>query len=116
MPHNKLDVYQRIALYYSDLIQKGAFEVSDPLPSVRSVALEFGVNPNTVMKAYQTLQEQGYIDILPKKGAYVLAKTKQDSPLSLAPLKTVIASLKHHYSDEDILKFVKTYLKGEHHD
>ena len=38
---------------------------------MRALALELGVNPNTVERAYSALEEQGYIRILPKKGAYV---------------------------------------------
>ena len=39
----------------------GAFAAGDQLPSVRSLAVSLGVNPNTVQKAYKLLEEEGLI-------------------------------------------------------
>lgn len=67
----KQNVYQNIVEEYKRLIGFGAMKYGERLPSVRALALELGVNPNTVERAYSALEEQGYIRILPKKGAYV---------------------------------------------
>lgn len=66
----KQNVYQNIVEEYKRLIGFGAMKYGERLPSVRALALELGVNPNTVERAYSALEEQGYIRILPKKGAY----------------------------------------------
>ena len=56
----KLNVYQSIVAEYKKLMELGAIVYGEKLPSCRALALERGINPNTV----------GYIRILPKKGAY----------------------------------------------
>lgn len=67
----KLNVYQGVFAEYKKLIELGAFAYGEKLPSCRALAYERGINPNTVEKAYSALEAEGYIRILPKKGAYV---------------------------------------------
>lgn len=68
----KQDVYIEVAKYFEEHILKGVFKSGEKLPSVRFAAGELGVNPNTVAKAYASLEEKGYIKALPKKGAFVI--------------------------------------------
>lgn len=49
----------------------GAFGEEGRLPSVRSVARELGINPNTVQKAYAMLERDGFIHSLPGKGSFL---------------------------------------------
>ena len=44
---------------------------NEQLPSVRALAREIGVNPNTVAKAYQELERQGIIYTVPGRGSFV---------------------------------------------
>lgn len=67
----KRDVYLEIAEKYEKYIRLGVLRDGDKLPSVRNVACELGVNPNTVQRAYVLLEEKGLICSLPKKGAFV---------------------------------------------
>ena len=64
----KLNVYQSIVAEYKKLMELGAIVYGEKLPSCRALALERGINPNTVEKAYSALEKEGYIRILPKKG------------------------------------------------
>ena len=68
----KQDVYIELAERYKQYILSGIYNNGDKLPSVRVVATELSVNPNTVAKAYALLESEGYIVALPKKGAYVV--------------------------------------------
>jgi GntR family transcriptional regulator len=68
----KQDVYLEIANKYENYIINGLYKVGDKLPSVRAVAAELGVNPNTVAKAYSVLEDRSLIRALPKKGAFVI--------------------------------------------
>ncbi len=68
----KQDVYVELAERYKQYILSGIYKNGDKLPSVRVVATELSVNPNTVAKAYALLESEGYIVALPKKGAYVV--------------------------------------------
>lgn len=68
----KQDVYLEISRRYSEYIKLGVIKNGEKLPSVRTLAGELGVNPNTVARAYTRLEAEGYIRSLPKKGAYVI--------------------------------------------
>ncbi len=70
----KQDVYLEVAERYARYIREGVLRPGEGLPSVRAVAEELGINPHTVSKAYGVLEEQGYLQIIPKKGAYVCGK------------------------------------------
>lgn len=67
----KLNVYQGVVVEFKHLIELGALKYGEKLPSCRAYGYERGINPNTVEKAYAELEAAGYIEILPKKGAYV---------------------------------------------
>ena len=56
----KQDVYLEIAEKYKEYIKIGVFKNGDKLPSVREAAGELGVNPNTIAKAYDKLEAEGY--------------------------------------------------------
>lgn len=64
------EIYLEIAERYKHYIDSGIIKVGDKLPSVRMAALELGVNPNTVARAYSVLESDGYIRSIPKKGVY----------------------------------------------
>ncbi len=49
----------------------GAFGEGGQLPSVRAVARELGVNPNTIQKAYAMLERDGVIYSVPGKGSFL---------------------------------------------
>lgn len=74
----KLSVYERIVERIKRDIALGILEKDEKLPSCRELALEMGVNPNTVQHAYSTLEEQGVIYTLPKKGVYVKGHNSTD--------------------------------------
>lgn len=49
----------------------GGLSPGEALPSVRALAQELGVNPNTVQKSYRMLEQQGVIESVPGKGSFV---------------------------------------------
>ena len=74
----KQDVYLEIAEKYKEYIKMGLFGDGERLPSVREAAGELGVNPNTVARAYERLESEGFIRILPKKGVFVSLEDKKE--------------------------------------
>lgn len=68
---NNTPVYLEIVNDYKRYIELGIYKSNDKLPSVRTLALELGVNPNTVQRAYKVLEDEGYIKSSPKRGIYV---------------------------------------------
>jgi len=65
------ELYIEIADKYKSYIGSNVMREGEKLPSVRQAALELGVNPNTVARAYSLLESEGYIRSIPKKGVYV---------------------------------------------
>ena len=58
------------------MILEGLLNEGDPLPSVRSVAAEYRVNPLTVLKAYQELVDEGLVETRRGLGMFVRTSTR----------------------------------------
>ena len=65
-------VYLRLRDAIAAMILEGRVKDGDPLPSVRSLAADFGANPLTVAKAYQQFQVDGLIEVQRGVGMYVV--------------------------------------------
>lgn len=66
-------VYLRLRDTIAAMILEGKVREGDALPSVRSLAADFGANPLTVAKAYQTFQEEGLVTVRRGVGMFVAA-------------------------------------------
>lgn len=64
-------VYAQIARQVRGLVASGDLKPGAPLPSVRTLAGDLGVNLNTVARAYRRLEEDGFVEILDRSGARV---------------------------------------------
>lgn len=88
-----------------EYIKTGVLAPNEKLPSVREFATQLHVNPNTIVKVYNALEEEGYIYALSKKGYYVMAKGT-DTDLDFIKqtlanaLKVLSAQQLHHMIDE----------------
>lgn len=69
--HSRAPIYQQLKDQILRLIMAGAIGPGDPLPSVRVMARELGINPNTVAKAYQDLEKSGLIYLVAGKGSFI---------------------------------------------
>lgn len=65
-------VYIRLRGGIAAAILRGQYRAGDQLPSVRSLAAEHGANPLTVAKAYQSFQDDGYVEVRRGVGMFVL--------------------------------------------
>ena len=79
-------LYEQIVDKFQTLILKGVLEPNSRMPSVRSLAVELSINPNTIQKAYAMLEQQGYIYPVKGRGNFVadstaLVKQKKESLL-----------------------------------
>lgn len=68
---DKDPIYIQIQNQIEKFIQAGILKAGDKLPSVRSLAQDNGINPNTVARAYTQLEQNGTVYNIPKKGVYV---------------------------------------------
>jgi GntR family transcriptional regulator len=69
-------IYKQITDQVRLGVATGALSVGDPLPSVRALAEELVVNPNTVARAYADLAREGLIESRPGRGVLVIQKRK----------------------------------------
>ena len=63
-------IYTQICDGFRDQIRTGILRQGDRLPSVRELATQLTINPNTIQRAYRELENQGYLVTLPGKGTF----------------------------------------------
>ncbi len=68
---DKRPIYEQIVDKLERLIVGGGLEANYKMPSVRSLALELSVNPNTIQRAYAQLEQEGYIYTVSGRGSFV---------------------------------------------
>jgi len=61
-----MPAYQQIKISVKEAIVTGRLKENDTLPSIREMAQEMKINPNTVVRAYRDLEQEGII--FPKQG------------------------------------------------
>jgi len=64
-------IYEQIVQRFKSLIVKGVLKPDDKMPSVRTLAMELSINPNTIQKAYMQLEQQGFIYTVKGRGNFV---------------------------------------------
>lgn len=69
-------IYKQITDQVWQAVATGKLGVGDPLPSVRALAEELVLNPNTVARAYGELTREGLIESRPGRGVFIIRKRK----------------------------------------
>ena len=104
-------IYGQIKDGLRRLIVTGALEPDEKLPSVRSMAVELAINPNTIPRAYAELESEGFIYSVPGKGSFASRKQEADQVRReelLGRLRELIAELRYlNVSDGEILALMK---------
>ncbi len=67
---DKRPLYEQIAAKIEEMILKGVVEPNEALPSVRSLAQELSINPNTIQKAYSALETSGFTYSVAGRGSF----------------------------------------------
>ena len=68
---DKRPIYEQIVEKLERLIVGGALEADSKMPSVRSLGMELAVNPNTIQRAYNQLEQDGYLYTVSGRGSFV---------------------------------------------
>lgn len=71
-------IYEQIRDGLRKLMVTGALGAGEKLPSVRALAAELAINPNTIQRAYNELESEGYIYSVPGKGSFASADAGKD--------------------------------------
>ena len=64
-------IYAQITDHYRERITLGILRSGERLPSVRELAVELSINPNTIQRTYRSLEMEGWIATVPGKGCFV---------------------------------------------
>lgn len=78
-------IYEQIRDGLRKLIVTGALSADEKLPSVRALAAQLAINPNTIQRAYNELEGEGYIYSVPGKGSFAAANGSTASQPWTAP-------------------------------
>ena len=70
---DKRPIYEQVVERFRTLILNGVLEGDEQLPSVRSLAVDLSINPNTIQRAYGELERSGFIYSVKGKGNFVCA-------------------------------------------
>lgn len=99
-------IYEQIVTKYKNLIVRGVLAPNEKMPSVRSLAMELSINPNTIQKAYAELERQGFVYTVKGRGNFVadnagLKKIKESE--IIGKLETVASEAEESGVDLSIL-------------
>src|SRR5690349_10949598 len=72
--HSGVPVYRQIIDQVMGWVAAGAMQPCDQLPTVRQVAVDLAINPNTVQRAYRELEIRGMLETLQGTGTFISQK------------------------------------------
>src|SRR5579863_6368967 len=78
--HSGVPVYRQLIDQVLGAIASGALKPGDQLPTVRLVAVELAINPNTVMRAYREMEIRGILDTQQGTGTFIADRPAEASP------------------------------------
>ena len=91
-------IYEQIKDGLRKLIVTGALAADEKLPSVRALASQLAINPNTIQRAYTDLENEAYIYSIPGKGSFAAGNRKADEArkqILLKQLQEIAAELSY---------------------
>ena len=93
---SRVPIYEQIINGIKDAVLSGILTADEALPSVRSLASELAINPNTIQKAYSELERSGIVYSVPGRGSFVSSNTAE---IERQHRERVLSSLKEELSD-----------------
>src|SRR3990170_4135407 len=117
-PSSGLPLYLQIQAQVKNAVAAGALRPGDALPSVRKLASDLGINPNTVARAYLELERDGLILAVPGGGTFVadgvpgLLKAERVRRLRPIARQVAVEGTQLRLTAEDIVALVEEELSG----
>ncbi len=81
-------IYEQVKDGLRRLMVTGVIREGEKLPSVRTMASALAINPNTIQRAYESLESEGYVYSVPGKGSFAAPHTGVDEGRKDALLRT----------------------------
>ncbi len=114
-PAAGVPIYMQLTDQVKRAAASGLLKPGDQLPSVRELAVELTVNPNTIAKAYQELEREGVITTVRGRGTFVAAKINRLLPeerlrvLQEAIDKVLVEAHHLQFAKDEVLKIFTDY-------
>ena len=103
-------IYGQIKDGLRRMIVSGALGPDEKLPSVRSMAVDLAINPNTIQRAYAELEAEGFIYSVPGKGSFAAQRQAADPTRQaelIRRLRELVAELRYlGLSDQELLSLM----------
>ena len=110
-------IYEQVRDGLRKLIITGGIPAGDKLPSVRQLAASLAINPNTIQRASQALEQEGYAYSVPGKGSFAALPLDVNAGRReelLGKLDVIVQELKYlGISDEELAARVTGNKEGE---
>ena len=72
-------IYEQVRDGLCRLMVSGIIQEGEQLPTVRAMATSLAINPNTIQRAYELLEAEGYVSSVPGKGSFAAPHHQVDS-------------------------------------
>lgn len=92
---NSKPIYLQLIDYFFQQICNGTLKLGEKLPSVRETAVEVGVNPNTVQRAYAEMERYGAVESRRGQGSFVTEN------------EITVKQLRREISEQQLTKFIE---------
>jgi GntR family transcriptional regulator len=117
---NRKPIYEQVIENFKKLIIGGELVENSRVPSIRDMARELGVNPNTVQKAYRELETQKYFYTVMGQGSFIAAPPESATRAEVNALYDALTGIARELifrgeNLEKILAFIKN-LEGKEND
>ena len=104
-------IYEQIKDGLKKLMVSGALAADEKLPSVRALATQLSINPNTIQRAYNELEGEGSIYSVPGKGSFASGSMDADAARRkelLTRVRELVTELRYlGVTDEELLAILK---------
>ena len=94
---NPKPLYEQVVDEFKKLIVAGVMAPDEKLPSVRSLASQLAINPNTIQRAYRELEAEGYILSIAGKGSFAADAGQLQTPEQREAVERLLADARALY-------------------
>ena len=112
-------IYEQVQDGLRRLMVSGVLREGEKLPSVRALASQLAINPNTIQRAYEALEREGYVYSIGGKGSFVAPRREVDDGRKEELFKQLDAAVKEllflGLTKEELIKRVEAQEGGSDH-
>ncbi|MCI8794353.1 MAG: GntR family transcriptional regulator [Bacilli bacterium] len=116
---SSVPIYEQIKSSIIEQIMSGVLKENEMLPSIRSLASDIRISVMTIKKAYDELEQDGYIVTVQGKGSFVvpknieLAKEQARKDIEIFLNKSIKLAQMYNISEQEVLEIFKFLMESD---